>query len=115
MITGGDGASDTLAATHTPVLLESLGSLDARRVGSRADIDVVDAAVGRHLALLCRAGRWIVGAEGFDDVVFHEGVASPAVEGEVGVSVGGVVSRVCYGSVQGEVVRDGLIPNYHER
>jgi hypothetical protein len=43
----------------------------------------------------------VVGAEVFHHVVFDQGVAGPAVDGEVGVAAGGVGAGVGDGAVWG--------------
>jgi hypothetical protein len=83
-----DRAADTLLRADAPVLRESLGAVDRRRVYTRAGVDLVLAAVGGHGALVGQLAGRVVGAVGVEDVVFDERRARPAVDAQVGVAVG---------------------------
>lgn len=86
-------AARAMVAAHRPVLVKGGRSDNGRLVHPLRPVDVVDAAVGRHLAQLGGAGRWVVRAKVLDDVVLDQGVARPAVDGEVAVAVGVVAAR----------------------
>jgi len=97
--TGVDGSAGSLVATDGPVLLEGLAvTLDGRSTVASADSNVVDGSVDVDLTLLLSTRRGVVGAEVLDDVVLDERVAGPAVDGEVAVTVGTVVTRVLDGA-----------------
>lgn len=94
MVTSGDGASDTLGAANRPVLLEGGCAFNGGSIGASAHVDIVGASITGHLALLGSAAGWVIGAEGFDDVVLNERAPGPAVEREVAVSIRVVCARV---------------------
>lgn len=83
----GDGAADALGGADGPVLLEGPRAVDGGLVRARRDVDVVGAAVGRDGALELAAAAGVVRAVGLDDVVLDQGVAGPAVDGEVAVAL----------------------------
>lgn len=105
MVAGGDGSADALLSANRPVLLEGLGALDRRRVGARANVDVVGCAVARNLALLLAAAGGVVRAERLNDVVLDQRVLGPAVQREVAVALGAIGARVLDGSRCVRVVR----------
>lgn len=82
---------------HAKVLREGARALDRRLVDALRSVESVVAAVGRVVAAKCPglAGREHVPA--FDDVVFDERVAGPAVEGEVAGAFGVVLPGVADG------------------
>jgi hypothetical protein len=99
-----DRAADTLILTNRPVLAEGPGAVDGRLVGPGGDEDVVVAAIGGVAAqiLSARAGvvcsevlnlapvsSWFVQYSMVDayHVVLDQGVASPAVDGEIAVTL----------------------------
>jgi hypothetical protein len=96
-----DGAAGTLVAADGPVLLEGRRAVDRGLVGAGADGNVVGAAVDGDLALLLGVGRGVEGAKVLDNVVLDEGVAGPAVDGEVAVAVVGVGTRVLDDTAEG--------------
>lgn len=85
-----------LPRPNAPVLLERGRAIDTRLVRPRRLQDLVGAAVGRDAAFYRGGGRRIVGAEVLDYVVFYQGVARPAVDGEVRVSCWSVGCGVGY-------------------
>lgn len=93
-----DTPATALSLANAPVLLERAGAVDAGLVDARAERNVVGAAVGGDGSLALRVGGRVVGAVGFDDVVFDEGVACPAVDGEVTVSLRGEGAAVVDGA-----------------
>jgi hypothetical protein len=105
MVSGGNGSADALLTANRPVLLEGLGTLDGRRVGAGADVDVVVCAVASNLTLLLAAAGGVVRAERLDDVVLDQGVLGPAVQREVAVALGAVGARVLDGSRRVRVAR----------
>ena len=96
-----------LRLPYRPILLKGLCALDTGRVGAGCGVDVVGAAVCGDGAAKGTAGARVIGAVGFDDIEFDQGVGGPAVDGEVGVSVGGVGATEGDGS-RGCRVREGL-------
>ena len=111
MVLHRDRAAHALARTNGPVLLEGpravdlegeksmsgnpkiLRSLPARVistyrrcVSAGGDVDVVGAAVAVDRTLVLCTRRGIIRAERLDDVVLHQRVPRPAVDGEVGVA-----------------------------
>ncbi len=87
---GGHRAAHPLLLSHRPELLERPGALNRRLVDPRARKYFVLAFLRREVAL----GRpRLVGCQvgvGFDDVVLDQGVACPAVDGEI-PRTGGIV------------------------
>jgi hypothetical protein len=83
-------AANALASSHRPELLEGGSAIDGRLVCAGSLEDVVGTTVAGDGALLLSSRRGVVRAVRLDDVVFDEGVAGPAVEGDVGVYVCGV-------------------------
>lgn len=81
-----------------PVLLEGLGAVDRGGVGASGLEDLVGAAVNIDGSLALSAAGGVVGAECLDDVVLDERALGPAVDGEVAVTVGGVLSGKADGS-----------------
>src|SRR5690606_126790 len=81
-------AARPLLPPNRPVLFESLRSIDAGGGVSGRPAEVVDAVVAVNLAKGLGAGRGVIGSEVLDDVVLNEGVAHPAVDAEIAVSVG---------------------------
>ena len=102
MVLHSNSTTNPLLRTNRPVLLERLGAIDRRLIDAGGDGDVVGAAVGGDLALDLGAAAGVVGAVGFDYVVFYEGVAGPAVDGEVAVSLGVEGAAVVDGAVIGD-------------
>ena len=76
----------------TPVLLECLRAVDGRSVVPPGGQDIVLGAIASDGALQLCSGRWVVGTVRLDDVVLDESIASPTVDGQVAVTVGGVGS-----------------------
>jgi hypothetical protein len=81
-------AANALRRANRPVLLESPRAIDGGLVGAGGHHNIVGAAVSCHASLALRAAGWIVRAIRFNNVVLHEGIASPAVNGEVAVALG---------------------------
>lgn len=98
MVSNIDRAAGAVVAAHRPVLVKGGRSDDGRLVDALRAINVVDAAVRRHLAQLGGARRRVVGAKVLDNVVLDERVLGPAVDGEVTVAVGVVAAREVDGS-----------------
>lgn len=93
-----DRAAGAVAAAHRPVLVKGGRADDGRLVDALRAVNVVDAAVRRHLAQLGRARGRVVGAKVLDDVVLDERVLGPAIDGEVAVAVGAVAAGEVDGS-----------------
>lgn len=83
-----DRTADPLLRADAPVLGESLGAVDGRRIHAGARVDLVLASVGLHGALVGQLAGRVVGAVRVEDVVFDERRARPAVDAQVGVAVG---------------------------
>jgi hypothetical protein len=93
-----DAALGAVLLADGPVLLEGLGAVDGGGVGAGALEDLVGAAVNIDGSLALSAAGGVVGAEGLDDVILDERALGPAVDGEVAVTVGGVLSGEADGS-----------------
>lgn len=89
-----DRAGAALVCADGPVLVEGLGAIDGGLVDALGLRDLVGGAVGGYGALDGGLRGGVVGAEVLDDVVFDQGVAGPAVDGEVGVTAGVVGTGV---------------------
>lgn len=98
MVSNSDRAAGAVVAAHRPVLVKGGRSDDGRLVDALRAVNVVDAAIRRHLAQLGGARGRVVGAKVLDDVVLDERVLGPAVDGEVAVAVGVVAAGVVDGS-----------------
>jgi hypothetical protein len=83
-----DTARTALTLPNTPILLKGANTINRRLVSASRHSNVVGSAVGSDSALALRVGGGVVCAVGFDDVVFNERVAGPAVNGEVAVALG---------------------------
>lgn len=83
--------TNPLLRPHAPELHKRPRALDAGLIDALAGVYIVGALVARGEGAFLGPG--LAGGEnvvGFDDVVFDEGVASPAVDAEV-AGAGGVV------------------------
>jgi hypothetical protein len=85
-------STNALALPNRPELLERSGTIDRWLVGSGSLEDIVCAAVARDGALLLSSRRRVVRAICLHNVVLDQGVASPAIERNVGVLIGSVPS-----------------------
>lgn len=94
-------ASNPLLGANRPVLLESPSTLNRRLVIAGRLGDLISAAISLEGALLVGIASGIVRAVRFDDVVFNEGVASPAVDCQVAVALGAEVAAVVDGAKKG--------------
>lgn len=83
-----DAAGGPLLLANAPVLLKGASAINGRLVSAGGDSNVVGAAIGVDGALALGVGGRVVRAEVLDDVVLDEGVAGPAVHGEVAVALG---------------------------
>lgn len=90
--------TNSVLRANGPVLCKGLVAVDRRCVYTGAGVDVIRAAVTLHRTLEFPAAGWIVATKTFDDVVFDQWVASPAVNSEVAVAVGIVRAGVIYGA-----------------
>ena len=83
-----DTATDALLLTNRPVLVESPRAINGGLVDAGGHENIICAAVGSDGSLLlCCAGR-VVRAVRLNNVVFHERVAGPAVNGQVAIALG---------------------------
>lgn len=83
MVASCDLTADTVLVAHAPVLLESRRADDRRLVDASALVDGVVAAIGFKGPFL---GPGFVGCKlwvRLNDIVLDQGVACPAIEGEV--------------------------------
>jgi hypothetical protein len=80
-------AGRALVLTNRPILLKGPGAINGWLVGAGRLSDLVGRAIGGNGTLVLGLRRRVVGAEVLNDVVLDEGVASPAVDGKVGVAV----------------------------
>jgi hypothetical protein len=92
VVSSSNSTRRTLVLANTPVLVEGSGTRDGRLVCANALVDIVGRAVRGHGAHVLETAAGVVGAVGFEDVVLDEGVLAPAVDGEVGVSLGGITA-----------------------
>lgn len=74
-------AADALSCANRPVLLKGPCAVDGGLVGAGGHGNVIGAAVGLEAALALRTAARVVCAVGFDHVVLHKRVASPAIYG----------------------------------
>jgi hypothetical protein len=84
-------------SSDAKVLRECAGTLDRGLVDALAGVEGVVPAVGGVIAAERPGFSGRENVPGFDDVVFDEGVACPAVEGEVAWAFWGVGAGVAYG------------------
>lgn len=98
MVPNVDGAAGAVVSAHRPVLVKGGRSDDGGLVDSLRAVNVVDAAVRRHLAQLGGAGGWVVGSKVLNNVVLDQRVLGPTVDGEVAVAVGAVAAGEVDGS-----------------
>jgi len=91
-------STGALVLAHRPVLLKGLGTINRRLVSTRALRNLVAGAIRGHGALVLGLARRVVCAEVLDNVVLDEGVARPAVDGEVAVAIGVVGAAVGNGA-----------------
>lgn len=89
-----DGSAAALVLADGPELLEGRGAIDGWLVGTGADENVIVGAVDVDSSLLLGSARGVVSAEVLDDVVLDQGLAGPAVDGEIAVAIGLVGTRV---------------------
>jgi len=83
VLLGRDGAAHPLLSPHRPILLEGARPLDRRLVDARGLVYLEGALIDGEVSF---GGPGLVGREvgvGLEDVVFDQGVAGPAVDGEV--------------------------------
>jgi hypothetical protein len=90
VVSSSDGTRRALVLANAPVLVEGSGTRDGGLVGADALVDIVNGAVGGDGAHVLETAAGVVGAVGLEDVVLDEGVLAPAVDGEVGVTLGRV-------------------------
>jgi len=84
---GGDGSTDALRRTDTPILLEGSCALNGGLVGAGRNEDFVCATVAVHGTFSRCAAARVVSAIAFDNVVLDERVGCPSVDGEVSVTI----------------------------
>jgi hypothetical protein len=98
VIACGDGSADALGGADGPVLLEGSGAFDRWSVCACAHVNIVCSAIAGDGAFLGGAGRRVVGAVRFDDVILDERVGGPAVDSKIAVTIGAVSARIGDGS-----------------
>lgn len=89
MILHVDTARAALALPDAPVLLKGARTVNRRLISAGRNSNVVCAAISCDCAFALRVRRRVVGAIGFHNVVFDQGVARPAVDSEVAVALRG--------------------------
>jgi len=84
-----DGTATVHLSADRPVLLESCGANDRRRISALFLPDLVRSTIAFQQAVLRCASivGWVVNAHGLDYVEFHEWVGRPPVEREVSIGV----------------------------
>jgi hypothetical protein len=98
-----DRTAGALVLTNRPVLLKGRGTINGWLVGASALGNFVRAAVDGDGTLVLGLRRGVVCTEVLNDVVLNKRVASPAVDGKVGVAVGVVGTRVGDGTSRSRV------------
>jgi len=109
-----DTTADALALTDGPVLVEGLshcqlqnhkvgdddypGSINRGLVVTGCHSNGVGSAVGAKLTLPLSIAAWIVCSKRFYYVVFYEGIASPAVDSKISISLRGEVAAIVDGT-----------------
>lgn len=91
MVAGRHRAGRALALAHGPILRKCAGASDGWLVDTRVGADLVGAAVGLEGAEVRGSRARVVVSVVLDNVVLGLGRVDPAVDGEVGARVGGVV------------------------
>ena len=87
VVLNSDATARPLGLTDGPELVEGGGTVDGGLVDTLGLADLVRAAVGGDTTLLLTVLAGVVGAVVFNDVVFDEGVAGPAIDGKVCVTL----------------------------
>jgi hypothetical protein len=101
-------ATNALSSAYRPVLLERPCAIDRRLVGAGRNRDIVCAAISLEAALALRTTAGVVGAVGFDDIVLDKGIASPAVDGKIAVTLRVEGAAVVDGANQESAFKDIL-------
>lgn len=89
-----DGAGAALVLADGPVLVEGLGAVDGGLVDTLGLRNLVGRAVRGDGALDAGGRGRVVGTEVLNNVVLDKGVAGPAVDRKVGVTLGAVGTGV---------------------
>jgi hypothetical protein len=90
VVANGDRTLRTEVIKDGPVLLEGGRALNGWGVGTGGLQDTVGGAIGVDGADFGRGAAGVVGTVVLNNVVLDQGVGGPTVDGEVGVTVGGV-------------------------
>lgn len=104
-----DGTRAALVLANRPVLVEGLGAVDGGLVDTLGLGDLVRGAVRGNGALDCGVGGGVVGAEVLNNVVLDQRVAGPAVDGEIGIALGFVGTRVGDGAIVGQFLHPSKV------
>ena len=96
-----DGSTHTLLLANRPVLVKGPSTVDGWLVVAGGQRDIVSAAVTGDGSLPLSTRAWVVCAVRFDNVVLYQGVASPAIDSKVSVTL----------RVEGSAVVDCSTPN----
>lgn len=94
-------AANALLCADRPVLLEGPCAVDRGLIGAGGHSDIVGAAVALEASLSLRSTGRIKRAVRFDYIVFYKGVASPAINREVAVTLGVKGATVVNSTVDG--------------
>lgn len=81
-----DRSADTLSLANRPILLEGPSAINGRLVGAGRDVDVVVCAVRVERTFVLASTARVVCAIVLNDIVFYEGIASPAIDSKVAIA-----------------------------
>jgi len=97
VVGGGDSSAGTGAGADRPVLLEGGGTLNRRLVGLGLGVDGIAGTIAGQGSNLSHSRARVVVDIVLKNVVLDQGVLSPAVNIEIGISIG------TEGSIEGNV------------
>ena len=89
VVGSGDGTAGALVLANGPVLIESGGANDRRLVDLRVLVDIIVRTVTGQGAHMGHAVARVVASEVLQNVILNQRASSPAIDGEIGISVGG--------------------------
>jgi hypothetical protein len=115
-------ATNALSSAYRPVLLERPCAINRRLVSAGRNRHIVCAAVSLEAALALRTTAGVVGAVGLDDIVLNKGIASPAVDGKIAITLRVEGTAVIDGANQKSAIEETLkrtfdsyrpVPGFH--
>jgi hypothetical protein len=93
-----DTSAGALVPANREILLKCANSINRGLVDASLGVNVIGASVGVDGALIVASAAGVICAKVLDNVVLNQRVASPAVDGEVTVALGGKVTAVVDGA-----------------